>query len=191
MNKKDDARVAKTKATLLANFKIMLAEKPFENITVNELCSMSGIRRATFYKHFYDKYDFLKYFIGTLRDDFDKEWDTRKQGITSSYYTQYIIRFIDFLIENEKFVDNALESDLLYTLVNIIKQQNYHDTCEKLRESVKNGMKLSASVEIVAAMMIGAVASAILYWFDCGRSTPKEQLTSEITAVIRSMCMYN
>lgn len=189
MLKKDDARVAKTKVKLLMNFKIMLAENTFENITVNELCTISGIRRATFYKHFCDKYDFLRFFVGTLRDEFDREWESKKQSVTSSYYVQYIQHFIDFLVENERIVANTLKSELLHTLVYIIKQQNFEDTCEKLRESVNNGMRLSASVEVVAAMMIGATASAILHWYDTGRKTPKEQLISEITAVIRTM--YN
>lgn len=39
----------------------VLAGKPFEQITVNELCEKSNYPRATFYNYFDDKYDLLHY----------------------------------------------------------------------------------------------------------------------------------
>ena len=50
----------------------LMQEKSFEDITVNELCDEAGVRRATFYKHYTDKFDFLSAYIGAQRDDFDK-----------------------------------------------------------------------------------------------------------------------
>lgn len=39
----------------------LLAEKPFEEITVGELCENAQYPRATFYNYFDDKYDLLNY----------------------------------------------------------------------------------------------------------------------------------
>ncbi|MCH3963396.1 MAG: TetR/AcrR family transcriptional regulator [Clostridium sp.] len=39
----------------------LLTAKPFEEITVNELCEKSNYPRATFYNYFDDKYDLLNY----------------------------------------------------------------------------------------------------------------------------------
>ncbi len=39
----------------------LLSEKPFEEITVNELCERANYPRATFYNYFDDKYDLLNY----------------------------------------------------------------------------------------------------------------------------------
>lgn len=39
----------------------LLAEQPFEQVTVNELCQRAGYPRATFYNYFDDKYDLLDY----------------------------------------------------------------------------------------------------------------------------------
>lgn len=39
-----------------------LSEKPFEEITVGELCERAGYPRATFYNYFDDKYDLLGFF---------------------------------------------------------------------------------------------------------------------------------
>ena len=53
---KEDARVKKTKNKLLESFKKLLSEKSFENITIQEICELADVKRATFYKHFADKY---------------------------------------------------------------------------------------------------------------------------------------
>lgn len=40
---------------------LALAQKPFEDIAVNELCSSANYPRATFYNYFDDKFDLLQY----------------------------------------------------------------------------------------------------------------------------------
>jgi len=188
MKQKEDARVRKTKAKLLSTFKLLLCEKSFEDITVNEICLAADVRRATFYKHFPDKYAFLKYLVGTLRDDFDSKLPKRKKpNATSDYYTEYIRALVNFLTENESMVKNALESEVLPSLIEVIKDKNYEDTCERLRQSTAEGMTLPASVEVTASMMTGAVAGTLLNWFNNGKNIPVEQLIREISAVIASI----
>lgn len=192
MNVKEDARVRKTKVKLISTFRLLLTQKNFEDITVNEICAVSDIRRATFYKHFTDKYAFLKYFVGSLRKEFDARLAKRaRTESTSAYYVEYLRGLVEFLSENEKMVSNVLESSALPTLLDVIKEKNYEDTCEKLKESAKSGLKLPASVETVAAMMTGAVAEAIIRWYRGGKKISKEELIEETSAVILKMSNFN
>lgn len=46
----------------------LLAQKPFEEVTVGELCSLAQYPRATFYNYFDDKYDLLDYCWRTLAE---------------------------------------------------------------------------------------------------------------------------
>lgn len=50
-----------TKRELAAALKQLLATKPLEKITIRELADFCGIRRETFYYHFADIYDLLKW----------------------------------------------------------------------------------------------------------------------------------
>ena len=59
MEKPLDLRIQKTYQSLIGAFLQLLKEKPFETITVHEICDMAMVRRATFYKHFGDKYEFF------------------------------------------------------------------------------------------------------------------------------------
>ena len=188
MQKKEDTRITKTNSKLIAAFRRLLAEKSFEEISINEICLAADVRRATFYNHFSDKYAFLKYFVGTLRLNFDQRLPNRKKpGASSDYYVEYIRALVNFLTENEKIVKNALSSDVLPTLMEVIKEKNYEDTIDRLNQSVSEGMKLPASVEITASMMTGAVANTLLSWFKDGKQMPVETLIAEISAVIAKL----
>ncbi len=188
MTYKEDARVIKTKNKLLSSFKELLSERSFENITVQEICEKADVKRATFYKHFEDKYAFLKYLVGSLRDSFDSKLPKSiKPDATADYYVEYLRAIVNFLLENESMVKNVMESEVFLLLVEIIKEKNYEDTCDRLSRSVADGMTLPASVETVASMMTGAVATAILNWFRDGKSLPVDALINEIASVIKSM----
>ena len=185
---KEDARIVKTKRKLLSTFRTLISEKSFEDITVNEICEAANVRRATFYKHFPDKLAFLKFFIGSLRSMFEKNVARHKKYDSDyEYYVDYLTATVRFLDENEDIVNKALASNVMPVLLDVIMKKNYEDTCARLHESVKAGMVLRASVEVTAAMIIGAVAEAILNWYVGGKAKPVEQFIGEMTSVLVGM----
>ena len=56
-----DIRVIRTYDQLIASLIKLLAEKSFEELSVSEICDTAQVHRATFYKHFDDKYEFLNF----------------------------------------------------------------------------------------------------------------------------------
>lgn len=75
MEKKKDLRVQKTYRALMAAFEALMAEETFDDITVNELCARALIRRPTFYSHFEDKYDFLRFYLNEIQWQIESEAD--------------------------------------------------------------------------------------------------------------------
>lgn len=49
----------------------LLTEKPFEKITLKELCDTAMIPRSTFYRYFEDKYDLLGYCLQNFFENMD------------------------------------------------------------------------------------------------------------------------
>ena len=79
---------------------------------------------------------------------------------------------------------NILESEVAGSIINVIIAENIRETKAKLESSVEKGLRLPASVDIIADMLVGGVAVVILNWFNNGKPFPKEKLLKEITAII-------
>lgn len=55
-----DKRIIKTRKNLKKALLKILEKKPFDKITVTEICDYADTSRITFYTHYNDKYDLLK-----------------------------------------------------------------------------------------------------------------------------------
>lgn len=86
----EDKRVLKTKKNLKQTLIKMLAKKPFEKISVKEICEVSQTSRITFYAHYKDKYDLVddisKDMIKMAQDEYYRlqdENNVERDSITS------------------------------------------------------------------------------------------------------------
>ncbi|MGN0813767.1 MAG: TetR/AcrR family transcriptional regulator [Candidatus Coproplasma sp.] len=81
--KKQDKRVVRTKRDLRNAFIELIVEKPFEKITVSEICRKASINKMTFYKHYQDKYALLDDCIKSVAENVflkcfpDEDFDRR------------------------------------------------------------------------------------------------------------------
>ena len=50
-----------TKNALATSLKNLMKEKPFEKISVSDICDACGMNRKSFYYHFKDKYDLVNW----------------------------------------------------------------------------------------------------------------------------------
>lgn len=64
--KKIDVRVKRTYKQLIESFLKLLNEKSFDEISISEICDNADVHRATFYKHFNDKTEFLNFCVYQL-----------------------------------------------------------------------------------------------------------------------------
>ena len=60
MTKKIDPRVIRTKNLIMEAVIELTAKKDFKDITIKDITDTATINHATFYNHFYDKYDLLE-----------------------------------------------------------------------------------------------------------------------------------
>lgn len=127
--KKEDLRILKTKKALMAAMSTLLELRNFSQITVNDLCEEALISRNTFYAHFIDKYDLLKYWLTNIKPYFiDKK----------AVYKDVEKNVNDLINNNNKIVKNLIENannetynllcDFILSLlhINIDKTDNGH-----------------------------------------------------------------
>ena len=185
MTRKTDARIIKTKDKLYSAFLNMLKERLFEEITVNEVCDTAGVRRATFYKHFNDKYDFLTVMTEDLIGKFDAKMQIGQyKSYPVEYHVVYVHRLIDFLVSQRDVISLMFKSNLVPKLIATIITVNFNVIHERLKMSVANGEKLIASIQTVAAMLAGGIGTMIVAWLDEGMKIPREEFIKEIEKMV-------
>ena len=184
--RKEDIRITKTKAALSHSFFSMLKEMTLDDVTVNELCERANVRRATFYKHFKDKNDFVLFLIKDVRARFDNEvWKADlNTTITKEYYLKYAHAIIDYLLERDVAIKKIIDSHARSSFFDIFLHENYEDTKRRLEASVKSGMPMMISAEIMASFIVGGIAHAIIKWFDSDNRCPVELLLNDIAVFI-------
>ena len=187
--KKEDIRITKTKKALAHAFFEMLSVMPLEDITINDLCQKADVRRATFYKHFDDKSDFIFCLIRDTRERFDlraKESGTTHKGI-KEYYLSCSESVIDYLMKYDDAMKHVIKSGIRPMFIEMFVRQNYEDTVTRLKESQNEGITLFASPEMMASILIGGVAHPIVHWFESEDRCPKEELLKNISAFLSRM----
>lgn len=133
MEEKMDLRIQKTYLALHNAFESLLAEKRFEELTVNELCQRAMIRRTTFYKHFADKYEYFSFYIREMTRTFQERLPRDAQGGEAGIYLVNMSReLLHFLKEHAQVVRNIKDSSVFPMLLNILVEQISDDFFQAL-----------------------------------------------------------
>ena len=184
MEKPLDLRIQKTHKALIDAFLQLLQTKRFENITINELCELAMVRRATFYKHFADKYEFFTFFVQWIQNEFRNRFAHKEQDRNGVSPYIDIIRFaLDFLDENETLVHSVMESSAFPLLLDLISEQIILDVKERLQTDQNNGKELLLSPELMAFSYTGALLNILRWWIGHKNQMSKEEIISQIQKV--------
>lgn len=183
-----DLRIQKTYMALTSTFFELLEEKRFEDITVNELCERAMVRRATFYKHFGDKYEFFTFFIREIQEEFDREIaDSPDINTPIDFYINIVHRVIKFMREKDKLLQSLLKSGCLPALLRILSEQVEFDILQKLKADAENGHKLIADPEVMAHFFTGAILETLQWWLTQKKPLPQERIEEQILSMMRAV----
>ncbi len=186
MEPKTDLRVIKTYKALTDSFWQLLSKKKFEEITVNELCDRAMVRRATFYKHFADKYEFFAFVVRAKQAEFDAQVRQHiDQSQPQSFYIGIIKHTLDFLNLNKKLVQTVLESDMLPTIMDILAKQITLDIAQKLKEDAQNGVAHPASPQVMAQFFTGALLYTARWWVT-QKKVSEAELMEQLTCLLNA-----
>ena len=160
-----DLRIVKTKSKLREALKDMMEQISFDQITVNDLCEKANIRRATFYKHFSDKYDFLASVVSCLQDEISEKVEKIETSDDHiEYYTEYLKGIIDFLEENRQLVNLIITSEAFPEILTVILRGTSSTLVRDLTRDKANGIRLPASVETTASFINGGLSTIVGNW---------------------------
>ena len=178
-----DLRVQKTYDALMDALTGLLGEKPFDKISVKELCERARIRTATFYTHFSDKYDFFAWMIKERRSaSFDPK-HAAKLG-DDDFYRSLVRTSLTFLQDNEELIQNIGRNDLLGIIVQTTGSEFRDELLDRLRSDKTAGRHLAGSPELAAEILIGAISRVCHWWLALDDRPGIEEVESQLICFI-------
>ncbi len=183
---KEDLRIKRTHKLLSEALITLMSEKPFEKITVVDICERAMVHRATFYSHFADKYELLKFILQAFEAPFDNE-DVTNHDLAG--YRKYYLTVASDIID-----EVAGRKDLMATIIHKNQEESFlaairYRLTEKIQEKLNkcndNGMELPVPAEVLARFYAGACMSILEWWITNEKQDiSKEQLVAYLNRLI-------
>ncbi len=172
-----DLRIRKTKKLLMEALIELLEKKPFSEIKLNEICERAMVHKTTFYSHFKDKYDLLKYSIQTIQKDM-----LEKLPITQNvldYYIELAKLYMTNIKENENLYRQLLSNDIDNLCTNILINMFIKDLEKNIKEE-------QIPIYYVATFYVHGVFAIINDWFKRGMKETEESIIEYIKKLIEN-----
>src|SRR5512140_1985339 len=173
-----DPRIKRTRALLEDAFMLLLEERGFQAVTVQDITERAGGNRATFYAHFADKYALLDH---SIRQGCMQEIDKRMLNachLTPENLRNLIIAVCEFtraVNSHCKPAQPQFES-LVETQVKAVM----HELLLKWLEQVP----LAAAPETVATAASWAIYGLALQWSRARQPGPVEQYAAQVLPLV-------
>lgn len=129
---KHEITTLNTKRTLAASLRGLMKKKPLSKITVSEIIADCGVNRKTFYYHFSDIYDLLKWMLEEEAVEVVKQYDLLLD------FREVVLFVMDYVRKNKHLLCCAYDSmgmeemkrffytdfiDIVYTVINNTEKQ--------------------------------------------------------------------
>lgn len=183
MDKPVDLRIQKTYYLLHKAFTGLMEDKGFEAITVGQLCECAMIRRATFYKHFADKYEYFSFYMKEIVDTFRSQLNPGVEATDVNAYALHMVReLLKFVQKHNRFVSKAMEASVAPTTLTILLELLTSDLCHVLR-SVRPELS-DAQVEDQASFFTGGVLSTLFRHLQNGRPIDEKEFLDMVSVFL-------
>ena len=180
---KIDLRVLKTRRAIREAFTQLLAEKPFENITVQDIIDRALVNRKTFYNHYHDKYDLAEQVMLGIGNDLRNRAARSKMFDTASRFKEIHIALREYRSEVLALWDvkTSREESLSNLLTNILKEM-YLDL---IRDD--NLPKDAREARLEASLYAALATASLKFILESSEELNLEALYRSLTTVAKNL----
>ena len=156
-----DRRTLRTRQALHQALIRLVLERGYDQITVADIADAANVGRSTFYAHFTDKDDLLKYGIGYLRTMLSDPPGDETGPLRFS-------RFLTEHLRDQKKLQRALmQSSAGSIVIGALRES----ICDVVRQGLR-AERSKAPDEIEVQFIAGAYLAVVTWWLDRGGKEP-------------------
>ena len=174
--KKEDLRVRRTKKLLSNALFNLIRKKPFEKITVCDICEEAMVHRATFYSHYSDKDELLIHAINDHLPLTVSDLSANSRDLVEG--------IINYVSENKDVYASIFRRNSLYSVSDRIQSMLEKKLAEVVSERIKNGAEIPVSSDFWAKFYAGACISVVRKWLLGDMKVSKEELIDNLNTLL-------
>ncbi len=148
----------------------LLKDRPLDKITIKEITEACGLTRNTFYYHFHDVYELLRWIF-----------EQKTEAIMAKYRDEAdweggLAETLDYLYENQSMIIHIYESisdDLLTRFINEVMMRHAQIIVERQAKGFPCSQK---AIRIATELYMGAAVSHVMSWIRGGMEQTPEYL---------------
>ncbi len=174
--KKEDLRIRRTHKLLYEAMFELLETKSFDDISVVDICDKAMVHRATFYKHFNDKYEFIEFVTKEkLVELYKKSLDAADLSDKNAIYKSIISTVVGYVEENKQ----------MFRLAAQCSNSAYFNTTNKIiNDSLIKFIAVSKAYgevyrtpdDVVASFLSGGFISLLNWWITVDNDYTREDI---------------
>ncbi len=184
-----DLRVQRTYKLLRDAIVSLLAQKNFDQITVQEICEQAMVRRTTFYQHFEDKQDFLIWFIRDKQKEFISRAGFSGDPVNGpeDYLSAILVEVLRYLKENRQLIDalNCSATKDVSPLKEFSSAWVNELTVLLEKCALQCGGRFTVSPAMAAEYYVGGVLAVAKWWYIGGCGENEEEMVASIRTLAR------
>ena len=164
-----------TKKVIIDSFKELASKKNVSDITVKEITDKCGLKRQTFYNHFKDKYDLIKWIYLNeviLKIENDDDWTEKYKEI------------FKYFIENKQMVLNIYNCEAQNYLIHFILRQSKPIIEKVIDEKSKNTNIKEEDKDFLCLFYSGALGALIINWIELGMHDDIDTLVNKVKILL-------
>jgi AcrR family transcriptional regulator len=183
---KVDPRVVRTRKLIIDAFLSLIAETPFDDITVQDIAAQATVNRATFYAHFEDKYALLDAIIQTGFAQTLARWIAMPTTTPDAYLEHVFLAITEHLVSLTTQCRRSYQT--FETLVEAqVKGQVRDHVLACLKAQPRTRATAGPRLEVAATLLSWALYGAALEWKKRGQAQPPEAFGREALPLIAAM----
>lgn len=166
-----------TKQDLANALQQLLADRPLDKITVQDIADRAGVSRKTFYYHFQDIYDLLEWTLEQYRTHLEPAEGDRNA------WRKAVENFLNFFQQNHAMFLNLFHSISRDTL----DRYTYSIFLKSLKDYARNQAAQHSltekQYEVLLQFTAHGLQGLLLTWIDGGMRTPSSELLDAVDTV--------
>jgi len=171
-----DRRVLKTKEAIIKAFVELIAEKNFEQMTINEIAERANVNRGTIYLHYVDKFDLLDQCIEVYLTKLFESCMPPDDAVQPSPKT-LLLRTFKYLEQHAFIYTTLLTSNGVPTFRNRLMEGMLQSIEENIDMScINQDMNKEIMVQFLASATIGLLE----WWIIRSMPYPAEEMVKQL-----------